>query len=258
MPSHLAAETSVGLVRRQNQDAAYVGRWLCAVADGMGGHVAGDVASAAVVAAIRPFDVSVRNPRELTSVLGQAVAAASGRLAAMTAADPSLGGMGSTLVALLRAGNHVGVANIGDSRAYLVRRGVLTQLTEDHIMSKLVANPAPSQIGAFLVRYLDGKPERSADLTVRPTLPGDRFLICSDGLSSVLSPDAIQNVLAAVTDAGAAVRELIRLTHEAGSPDNVTVIIADTPESKWETPVGIPFVLGSAGEGTCECVPVLS
>jgi serine/threonine protein phosphatase PrpC len=244
--SHLAARTSVGLVRERNEDSAYVGRWLCAVADGMGGHVAGEIASAAVVDALRPFDVHVGNPGELTSALGRAVSIASDRLAAMIAADRGLAGMGSTLVAMLWAGNHAAVANIGDSRAYLVRGGTLMLLTEDHVMGKLVANPAPVQIGTFLVRYLDGRPDRSPDLTVRTVLPGDRFLICSDGLSGVLEPEVICDVVASVRDADQAVTELISLTHEAGAPDNVTVIVADMPDGAWEIPAGSPLVLGAA------------
>jgi len=250
MPGHLAARTSTGLVRTHNEDSAYVGRWLCAVADGMGGHVAGGVASTAVVDALHSFDVDVSSPKELTSVLGHAVAAANGRLAAMIAADPSLGGMGSTLVAMLWTDNNVAVANIGDSRAYLARRGALTRITEDHIMSKLVANPAPSHIGAFLVRYLDGRLDRSADLTRHATLPGDRFLICSDGLSGVLEPGIIRDVLISVKDADEAVTELIRLTHEAGAPDNVTVVIADTPEPAWRALEGTPLILGAAASRT--------
>jgi protein phosphatase len=246
MPGHLAAATSTGLVRVHNEDSAYVGHWLCAVADGMGGHVAGGVASTAVMDALHPFDVAVSSPTELTSILGRAVAAASERLAATIATDPSLAGMGSTLVAMLCIGTHVAVANIGDSRAYLVRHGALTQITEDHVMSKLVANPTPSQIGAFLVRYLDGRLDRSPDLTRRTTMPGDRFLICSDGLSGVLEPSAIRDVLVSMTDADEAVTELIRLTHEAGAPDNVTAIVADTPEHAWRAVTASPLVLGAA------------
>jgi serine/threonine protein phosphatase PrpC len=250
MPGHLAAGTSAGLVRAHNEDSAYVGRWLCAVADGMGGHIAGGAASTAVVDALHPFDVAVSSPKELTSVLGQAVSAASGRLAGMIAADPTLDGMGSTLVAMLWTDSHVATANIGDSRAYLVRGGALTRLTEDHVMSKLVASPAPSQIGAFLVRYLNGRLDRSPDLTRRTTVPGDRYLICSDGLSGVLEPRVIRDVLISVTDPADAVTELIRLTHQAGAPDNVTVIVADTPERAWRVAAHNPLLLGAAANKT--------
>jgi serine/threonine protein phosphatase PrpC len=247
MSRHLAAETSTGLVRRRNEDSAYAGHWLCAVADGMGGHVAGDVASAAVVEALRPFDVNVSSPEELTKTLGRAVSAASDQLAAMIEADRSLAGMGTTLTAMLWSGNHTAVANIGDSRVYLLRRGTLKRITEDHILGKLVANPAPTQIGTIIVRYLDGRPDRSPDLTLRTMLPGDRYLICSDGLSGVLESRVIRDVLTSVEDADQAVTDLIQLTHEAGAPDNVTVIVADAPDGVWTLAEGSPLVLGAAG-----------
>lgn len=244
--SRLAAGTSAGLVRERNEDSAYAGRWLCAVADGLGGHVGGDVASASVVEALRPFDVDAGRPEHLTSVLGRAVSAASVQLAARIGADPSLGGMGSTLTAMLWSGRYAAVANIGDSRAYRLRSGALKQITEDHVMSKLVANPAPEQLGAIIVRYLDGRSDRSPDLTVRTVLAGDRYLICSDGLSGVLETRVIRDVLASVHDAGQAVTDLIELTLEAGAPDNVTLIIADIPEGTWTVPDEKPVVRGAA------------
>jgi protein phosphatase len=212
----------------------------------MGGHVAGDVASAAVVKAIRRFDVDVAGPGEMVRALGRAVSAASSQMAAIIEADRGLAGMGTTLTAMLCSGSYMALANIGDSRAYLLRSGTLTQITEDHIMGELVANPAPAQISAVLVRYLDGNPSRSPDLTLRTMLPGDRYLICSDGLSGVLEPRVIGGVLTSVQDADQTVVDLIQLTHEAGAPDNVTVIVVDTPEGIWAVPEGSPLVLGAA------------
>lgn len=246
MSSHLAAGTSTGLVRKRNEDSAYAGHWLCAVADGLGGHVAGNVASAAVVDALRAFDVDVKSPGQLLTVLGHAVSAASGHLAAMIGADQSVAGMGTTLTAMLWSGNYAAVANIGDSRAYLLRSGTLKQVTEDHVLGKLVANPAPMGTSSIIVRYLDGGTSRSPDLTLRTTLPGDRYLICSDGLSGVLESRVIRDVLISVQDADQAVADLIRLTSEAGAPDNVTVIVADVPEGIWRVPEGSPIVLGAA------------
>jgi len=116
----------------------------------------------------------------------------------------------------------------------------------------LVASPAPSQIGAFLARYLDGRLDRSPDLTRHATLPGDRYLICSDGLSGVLDPAVIRDVLLSVKDADEAVTELIRLTLQAGAPDNVTVIVADTPEHAWRAAAGTPSFWGQQLAGR-EC-----
>jgi PPM family protein phosphatase len=246
MSSHLAAGTNTGLVRKRNEDSAYAGRWLCAVADGMGGHVAGDVASAAVVDALRPFDADAGSPRQLMRVLGRAVSATSDQLAAMIRADSRLAGMGTTLTAMLWSGNHTAVANIGDSRVYLLRDWTLKQITEDHVMGKLVANPAPAQLSTIIVRYLDGRSDCSPDLTLRAMLPGDRYLICSDGLSGFVESHVIRDVLTSVKDPDQAVTDLIRLTLDAGAPDNVTVIVADAPEGIWKVPEGNPLVLGAA------------
>jgi protein phosphatase len=245
MPSRVAAGTSTGLVRKRNEDGAYVGRWLCAVADGMGGHAAGDVASATVIAAVQPFDIAVA-PDRLTATLGKAVREASDLLAARAEADPSVANMGSTLTALLWSGSHVALANVGDSRAYMLRGGRLVPITEDHVLSKLVANPMPSHLSGNLVRFLDKRPGVSPDLVLRTSLPGDRYLLCSDGLSGVLSVDVIHDVLAGTDDPEDAVSTLIRLTNEAGAPDNVTVILADVPEGTWQERDESPVLLGAA------------
>jgi serine/threonine protein phosphatase PrpC len=246
MSSRVAAVTSTGLVREQNEDSAYVGRWLCAVADGMGGHAAGDVASATVIDAIRLFDVAAGSPEQLTTILGAAVREANDRLAAKVKADPGLAGMGSTLTALLWSGSGLAVANIGDSRAYLLRRGMLRQITEDHVLSKLVASPAPPEIGEYLVRFLDGRPGWSPDLTLWNAMPGDRYLICSDGLSGVLNHDVIRHVLTGTSDLDLALEALTRLTYEAGAPDNVTMIAADVPEGTWRERDMDARILGAA------------
>ena len=122
--AHVAAATSTGLVRKRNEDSAYAGRWLCAVADGMGGHAAGDVASATVIDAIRSFDVRADDPVRLTTILGAAVMAANSELTAKVRANANLGNMGSTLTAMLWSADHFAIANIGDSRAYLLRNKV--------------------------------------------------------------------------------------------------------------------------------------
>jgi serine/threonine protein phosphatase PrpC len=242
----VAAATSVGLVRKRNEDSAYVGRWLCAVADGMGGHAAGDIASATVIEAIRSFDVQADGPSRLTTILGAAVRSANKQLTAKVKADPQLGNMGSTLTALLCSGGHVAVANIGDSRAYLLRNAVLRPLTEDHVLSNLVANPMPPGIGSYLVRFLDARPGWSPDLTLRTAQPGDRYLICSDGLSGFVTEDAIQQVLANEREVDQAVAELVDLAHAAGAPDNVTVVAMDVPDGIWQERDEDPLILGAA------------
>ena len=246
MSSRVAYATSTGLVRKRNEDSAYVGRWLCAVADGMGGHAAGDIASATVIDALRRFDVAAENSEQITAVLGNAIREANRCLTAKAQADPGLASMGSTMTAMSWSGSSMVVAHIGDSRAYRLRAGTLKQLTEDHIMSKLVASPMPSEIGEYLVRFLDGRPGWSPDLTPREVRSGDRYLLCSDGLSSVVSADVIRDVLASTGDIDQAAEALVRQAHGAGAPDNVTVIVIDVPEGIWEERKGNPIILGAA------------
>jgi PPM family protein phosphatase len=246
MTSRVAVATRTGLVRQRNEDSGYVGRWLCAVADGMGGHVGGDIASAAVIDAVRQFDVAPGSPGQMTAVLGAAVREANRRIAVRVLDEPGLASMGSTLTALLWSGSTVVVANIGDSRAYRLRDGVLTQLTEDHVLSNLVASPMPSQIGEYLVRFLDRRPGWSPDLTLPTVMPGDRYLICSDGLSGVLGTGKIGEVLKDHGDLDQAVETLIRETYAAGAPDNVTVIAVGLPEGTWQGRDMSPVVVGAA------------
>jgi len=199
-----------------------------------------------VIEAIRAFDVDASDPGQLTTILGAAVQEANKRLAEKVQADPGLATMGSTLTAMLWSGCHVAVANVGDSRAYLLRDRVLRQITEDHVLANLVASPMPAQIAAYLVRYLDGRPGWSPDLTLRAARPGDRYLICSDGLNGVVSPEAIRDALTDAGDPDQAVAELIRLADEAGAPDNVTLIAIDVPGGVWQERQGTPIVVGAA------------
>lgn len=246
MSSSVGFATDIGLVRKRNEDSAYVGRWLCAVADGMGGHAAGDVASATVIEAVRKFDLAVKDPGKLTGVLARAVQSANDSMAARVRSGCGLEGMGSTLTALLWSGGRVAVANIGDSRGYLLRDGRLRRLTEDHVLSKLVASPMPPEIGEYLVRFLDARPGWSPDVTLHAARPGDRYLICSDGLSGVLPPQVIRDVLADAGDLEAAAGTLVELVREGGAPDNVTLVAVDVPDGTWAERPGAPVVLGAA------------
>ena len=177
-----AAASEVGQVRQNNEDAAYSGRWLYAVADGMGGHAAGEVASAAVIESLRSHDAEV-DPAALLETLGRAVTEANAEVARRAAEDPARRGMGTTLTAMLRSGDRVALVHIGDSRAFRLRDGQLRQITEDHVMGKLVSDVG-GILAPVLARYLDGQPERSPDLGLRELRPGDRYLLCSDGTES--------------------------------------------------------------------------
>ncbi len=239
-----AAASETGLVRQNNEDAAYSGRWLHAVADGMGGHAAGEVASAAVIESLRARDVEV-SPADLLRTLGRAVADANGEVARRAAEDPARQGMGTTLTAMLRSGDQVAIAHNGDSRAFLLRGGHLRQITEDHTIGHLVAD-ATDALAPVLARYLDGRSDRSPDLALRELRPGDRYLLCSDGLSPEVAADAIGDVLASAADPAEAVRQLVGLADEAGAPDNVTVIVVDVRPGGAEVGLVEPVTLGAA------------
>jgi protein phosphatase len=238
-----AAASETGLVRRNNEDAAYSGRWLFAVADGMGGHAAGEVASAAVIESLRAHDTDV-DADALLEVLGHAVAEANGEVARRATEDPARFGMGTTLTAMLWSGNTAALVHIGDSRAFRLRHGRLRQITEDHVLGNLVSNAGP--LAPVLSRYLDGRPDRSLDLGLRELRTGDRYLICSDGLSPVVSDEAIGAVLAAAADPADAVYQLVTLAEEAGGPDNVSVIVIDVRDSDVGSKPAEPVTLGAA------------
>jgi serine/threonine protein phosphatase PrpC len=240
-----AAATSTGRVRAHNEDAAYAGRWLFAVADGMGGHVGGEIASAAVITALRACDMET-DAAELLNVLSRALTHANGELRHQTEADPGLAGMGTTLTAMLWSGHTYALAHIGDSRAYMLRGGRLRQLTEDHALSNLVADSRTSSfLAPVLTRYLDGRPDRSPDLGLREALPGDRYLLCSDGLTAVVPDKAIREVLTTGDDLARIAGQLTELANSAGGPDNTSAIVIDTLASPVPSPAP-PTAFGAA------------
>lgn len=241
-----AAASDTGLVRKNNQDAAYSGHWLYAVADGMGGHAAGEVASAAVIESLRRHDTET-DQGALLETLGRAITEANAKVARAAAADTARRGMGTTLTAMLWSGSQFALANIGDSRAFALRAGRFRQITEDHVMGKLVSNAG--RLAPVLSRYLDGRPDRSPDLSLHEGRPGDRYMICSDGLSPVVGTEAIRRVLSSAAEPEKAVRQLAALATQAGGPDNITVIVVDVLEATRGTEAVRPVVLGSAVTG---------
>jgi len=241
-----AAASETGLVRRDNEDAVYAGRWLFAVADGLGGHAAGEVASAAVIEALSSRDAEVPQGG-LLEVLSRAVTEANREVAERAAGDPARRGMGTTLTAMLFSGDRVALAHVGDSRAFRLRDGQLRQITEDHTIGNLVWDAG--SLAPVLARYLDGRPDRSADLGVRDLRAGDRYLLCSDGLSPVVDDGTLRDVLTSAADPACAVRQLVALAEDAGGPDNVTVVVIDVrPAEQGLAPAG-PVTLGSAAAG---------
>ena len=226
--------SDIGLHREDNEDAAYAGARLLAVADGMGGHAAGEMASAAVIEALRPLDTQVP-AGELLNALDHAVRRADSALRDMVQANPALRGMGTTLTALLWSGSQLGLVHIGDSRAYLVRDGEVFQITQDHTLvqsllddGKITAEEVASHPQRLLLlRALTGDHASRPDLQLHQTHPGDRYLLCSDGLHVVVPADAITRVLLTVADPDQAAADLIALAIDGGAPDNITCIVAD-------------------------------
>jgi PPM family protein phosphatase len=248
-----AARSDVGMLREGNEDSAYAGARLLVVADGMGGHVGGEIASAAAVNALRPLDTEVPT-NELLTVLQHAVKQANENLHGIVESDPSLQGMGTTLTAMLWAGPHVALIHIGDSRAYLLRNGELFQITHDHTLvqslvdeGRITLDEAASHPQrSLLLRALDGRGEVEPDISLREAQVGDRYLLCSDGLSSVVSAETIHQVLTQVEDPQAAVRQLIDLANRGGGPDNITCVMADVVELVRQQPAGTNSILAGA------------
>ncbi|MCC2333941.1 Stp1/IreP family PP2C-type Ser/Thr phosphatase [Cellulomonas wangsupingiae] len=234
-----AARSDVGLVRSDNQDSAYAGPHLLVVADGMGGHAGGDVASSVAVAALAPLDGESHGPDDALDELETALDDARSEIIARSDAEPDLAGMGTTVTAILRAGNKLAMVHLGDSRGYLFRDGTLTQVTADHTFVQHLVDT-----GRITPEEAEHHPQRSvvmrvlgdfdtdvtADLSVREARPGDRWLLCSDGLSGYVSAETIAETLAEIEDVDACADRLVQLALRAGGPDNVTVVLADVVE----------------------------
>ncbi|WP_448630750.1 Stp1/IreP family PP2C-type Ser/Thr phosphatase [Cellulomonas soli] len=234
-----AARSDVGLVRANNQDSAYAGPHLLMVADGMGGHAGGDVASSMAVAAFAPLDGESHGPDDALDELEEALALAHDELVARTESEPELAGMGTTVTAILRAGNKLAMMHLGDSRGYLLRDGELTQVTADHTFvqhlvdtGKITPEEAEHHPQRSVVMRVLGAydTEITPDLSVREARPGDRWLLCSDGLSGFVSHDTIEQTMAGVTEIDACADLLVQLALRAGGGDNVTVVVADVVE----------------------------
>ncbi|MEU2616393.1 PP2C family serine/threonine-protein phosphatase [Micromonospora sp. NPDC007271] len=231
-----AAHSDRGLIRDGNQDSVYAGPRLLAVADGMGGMAAGDVASNIVIGAMAPLDEDVPGDA-LVDALRSAVGTANQQLRDTVDANPQLEGMGTTLTATLFSGSKLGMVHIGDSRAYLLRNGEFTQITKDDTYVQMLvdegrisaeeASSHPQR--SLLTRALDGR-DIDPEYSVRQVLPGDRYLICSDGLSGVVSADTIADTLRQYADPQQCVERLVQLALRGGGPDNITVIIADATD----------------------------
>ena len=325
-----AIRSHVGLIREGNEDSGYAGPRLLAIADGMGGAAAGELASAVVMTTVSRLDAPggedlmsstgempamapggpglpgpggpaggpggvPENEQTLhisqhdlaareagnqhapadpafgepdLALLGGAVVAANERLRAIVAERPELEGMGTTLTAMLWSGGRFGMVHVGDSRAYRLRDGLLEQMTADHTwVQRLIDEGRITEEEAghhpqrsLLMRVLDGRTQVEADIGTFDAYPGDRYLLCSDGLSGFVSQETLAETLAAYADPQQAVDALIELALRAGGPDNITCIVADTlddgaipgaspNESTQMLGSLTPVVVGAASEG---------
>lgn len=237
-------------VRPNNEDAAFAGPRLLALADGMGGHAAGEVAASLAIAELMPL-----NDRDAAQdVIGQlreAVNRANASIADRTATDPNVAGMGTTLTAILFAGERLGLVHVGDSRAYLLRNGLLNQITKDDSFVQSLIDE-----GRLTPEEASRHPQRSMVLKVltgqnvdpffemREAHSGDRYLICSDGLSDYVPANVIAETLC-LTDPQRCPQELIRLALRRGSQDNITCIVADV--AKGDAGYNIAIMTGAPG-----------
>ncbi|MBW3084223.1 PP2C-family Ser/Thr phosphatase [Austwickia sp. TVS 96-490-7B] len=251
-----AARTDVGLVRSRNEDSGYAGPHLLAVADGMGGHAGGNVASSLVLARLAPLDGDSHGSDTALDILSAAIAEANASLAKEMEIDPELGGMGTTLTALMKAGSHaLAVVHIGDSRAYMLRGETFAQITKDHsFVQTLVDSGRITQAEAenhpqrsLVTRVLTGSPDDEPDLSMREPRIGDRYLICSDGLSDYVAFDTIAEVISMGLTPRETTQRLVDLAMKSGAPDNVTCVIGDIVDSSRDVSLK-PVIVGAAAD----------
>jgi serine/threonine protein phosphatase PrpC len=245
------AHSEIGLIRKNNQDSGYASPHLLIVADGMGGAAAGDLASAVAIDTIRKID-SPTAGEDMLELLALAIHQANDKIADLVDSDLSLEGMGTTVTGAMFDGSNLGLAHIGDSRAYLYRDGHLERLTHDHTgVQSLVDDGKISEAEAanhphrsLLLKVLNGQPTNDPDLAIVPVMPGDRLLFCSDGVCGLIEDDVIEAAVQQPDLKDVAERLINESLHQGGI-DNITVIVADVVESGGTDEV---IVLGAASE----------
>lgn len=258
-----AAISHTGKVRSNNQDSGFAGSNLFVVADGMGGHAGGDVASSLAIARLEELDGPYDSPTAAEAALRDAISDTAVRLIDTVNVKPELAGMGTTVSALLMVDDYAVIAHIGDSRIYLYRDGALTQITTDHtFVQRLVDSgritPEEARYHprrSVLMRVLgdmDADPE--IDTFIMPTQPGDRWLLCSDGLSGVVDDAHTAKALGQGLAPGRTADILLKQALDGGAPDNVTIVIVDVG---GHHPLfsGTPTIVGSASNPSGVDVP---
>ena len=256
-----AVRSDLGLVRGNNEDSVYAGPRLLAVADGMGGHAAGEVASTIVIGSLEPLDED-RRIDDLMGALRDSVIEANRRIADAVKQRKELEGMGTTLTALRFVGSQVGLVHVGDSRAYLLRNDRLAQITHDDTYvqylvdsGKLTPEEAKDHPRkSVILRALLGT-DVEPDVSIREARDGDRYLLCSDGLSDVVSTETILETLR-IDDPQEAADRLVELALRGGGPDNVTVIVADVRSARIGEKINdVPIVAGAFVDPAAADVP---
>jgi serine/threonine protein phosphatase PrpC len=259
---NFAARSDRGLVRGNNEDSAVAACHVVALADGMGGHAAGEVASDLMINALLPLEDAVADalargadiPTErLVGLLIEAMDTGNRAIAAHVDENPTLEGMGCTLTSLLFDGDRLGVCHVGDSRGYLLRDGDLEQITKDDTFVQSLVDEgrlAPEDVSShpqrsLILKALTGRPV-DPTTQVRKAVAGDRYMLCSDGLSDPVSADTIRDVLSTGTPDEAATK-LIDLALRGGGPDNVTVVVVDVVDPEAPGSPELPTVPALAG-----------
>jgi protein phosphatase len=249
-----AASTDVGRVRKDNQDSGYVGPWLIAVCDGVGGAARGDIASSTASQQLRKLDEPPSD--DLLGQVAGALHRAHDRIGELVDEEPALNGTSTTATVALFDGTRLGMGHVGDSRAYLFRGDTITQLTKDHTFVQTLIDEGriteeESRVHPhknLILKALDGIHEAEPDLFHVDLEPGDRLLLCSDGASGVLDDGRLADILSTGSPDYAAT-ELVRASLEAGSTDNVTCLVADVVDGDDPAAEGLtPLVVGAAAE----------
>jgi len=254
-----AGRTDPGRIRRRNEDTFVLDPPLFAVADGMGGAQAGEVASRLAAAALREYHEADRlAPDERLQAIIQE---ANRRIYERARADSDVSGMGTTVTAALLIGGRVTLGHVGDSRAYRIRDGELEQLTEDHsLVGDLMRSGrlTPEEADAHpqrsvITRALGTDPEVDIDTSSVDIQPGDLFLLCSDGLTTMVADEDILGILAAAPTLDDAARELVRAANTGGGEDNVTVVLFQVEgEEMAEETLVAPGVVEGNGQGDAD------
>lgn len=232
----VSARSDVGRVRTSNQDSGYAGQFFFVVADGMGGHAGGDVASGIAVRDLAKLDRRFSSVTEARTALIAQLKTINEKLSHVVDTNPELAGLGTTVSGMVRVGDRFVVAHIGDSRIYRLSNGELKQVTADHTfvqqlidagrITEAEAKEHPRR--SVLMRVLgDVDDDPSIDTTDLPAIPGERWLLCSDGLTGVLDDAQVRDMLAADADPAAVSARLVDRGLSGGGPDNITVIVVD-------------------------------